>query len=110
MGLQILEPSEIALEVKRKKSVNVPLKKKKDSIIRSENYSLANLRGVSPDFLANKIKSTSPNEKMMLSKNVKTRNNTYSKTVIKAGKMKTITSQDDYNSDHEKQAQNTMTQ
>ena len=46
---------------------------------------------------------------MMLSKNVKTRNNTYSKTVIKAGKMKTITSQDDYNSDQEKQAQNTMT-
>ena len=93
IGLQILEPSEIALEVKRKKSVNVPIKKKKDSIVRNENYSLSNLRGVSPDFLANKIKSTSPNEKMMLSKNSKTRNNSHSKTQIKAGKMITNTSQ-----------------
>ena len=75
--------------------------------MRSENYSFANLRGVSPDFLANKLKSTSPNERMMLSK--KTRNNTHSKTQIKAGKMKTITSQDDLNSDPEKQVQNTMT-
>ena len=75
--------------------------------MRSENYSLANLRGVSPDFLANKLKTTSPNEKMMLSK--KTRNNSNSKTQIKAGKMKTITSQDDLNSDLEKQVQNTMT-
>ena len=103
MGLQILEPSEIALEVKRKKSVNIVPKKKKGSIqMRSENYSLANLRGVSPDFLTNKLKSTSPNEKMMLSSKVKTRNNSHSKTVIKAGKMKTITSEDDYNTDFEK--------
>ena len=77
--------------------------------MRSENYSLANLRGVSPDFLMNKLKSTSPNEKMMLSsKAIKGRNNSHSKTVIKAGKMKTINSieDEDYKQD---QAQKTMT-